>query len=177
MSQDMRSDVGLLCALLDESPLVRDRLTGYVAPLSAKLLAHWTDRSIQTVSDYRTGKTNIPAEFWKRFLEHYYDPRVIVLFIPGSVIWEAVTTEGIDAVTAPAFFREALHAEAQYHEQQTYLANILADGRVDELDASTVVGYHDAFHRHRHTDAQLFRAIVAHYNKTTLAKAAKESQP
>ena len=77
MEHDVRSDAELLELLVNEAPIVPDRVTGRNVVLSAKQVATWTGRSIHTVSDYKNGKSNIPADFWRQLLEHYFDLRIL----------------------------------------------------------------------------------------------------
>lgn len=172
MAREMRSDADLLNTLLNEGPIILDRVTRHAAALSTKVIAHWTDRSIQTVSDYKNGKLNIPVDFWRRVLEHHMDERITALIVPDTCEFELVATDTLDPTTGPQWFREAIQGEGEHHEQQKYLAEILADGRVDELDTASVQGYHDAYHRHRQRDAALHRAIIRQYQRALARKEA-----
>jgi hypothetical protein len=157
--------VDLLVHLTDDCPVVFDRRSGGPVSLTAKVIARWTDRSLQTISDYRTGKTNIPVEFWRRVLEHYFDARIIALLVPDCLHWEAFDHDHL-VDTAPAFFRQAIAAEGAHHEQMKYVADILGDGRVDELDAGTIQKFSDAYVAHRTRDAQLHRSIIAAFHRS-----------
>jgi len=162
--EDMRRDVELLNAVLNESPHVRDVHTDHWVCLSAKQLADWTNRSLQTISDYRTGKTNIPVDFWRAVFERTCDLRIVALLVPIDLFNVEVNRRQERAPETPAqFFREALVAEGEYHEQQKVLCDILADGKIDDLDARRVTAYDDAFWRHRVRDASLHRAVLAKY--------------
>jgi len=160
--QDMRSDVELLVHLTDDCPVVFDRVARFNVVLTAKVIARWADRSLQTISDYRSGKTNIPIEFWRRVLEHYFDARIIQLLVPDCLYWEAFDP-GRLVNTAPSFFKEAVAAEGAHHEQMKMVAEILGDGRVDEIDASSIAKFNDAYMEHRTRDIALHRSINAAY--------------
>ena len=173
MATEMRADADLLNVLLNETPLVVDRITGRSVAVNAKMVAHWTDRSIQTVSDYRIGKLNIPVCFWRRILEHYLDSRIAGLIIPDTCEYDVQALDGTDPVTGPQWFREAITAEGEHHEQQKHLADILADGRVDELDSSSVQAYDDAYRRHRMRDAMLHQGIIRRYKRAVAVREAE----
>lgn len=160
MSEDVRRDAELLHHLLCCEPAIQDRVTGGLAQITAKRIALWTDRSEQTISDYRTGKTNIPVDFWRRILEHHLDRRIIELLAPNDVTIELEVLHLHRPATGPEFFREAVKSEGEHHQQMKYLAEMLADGRIDELDATTVQAYEDAYQKHRLTDAALRSAIL-----------------
>lgn len=166
---DMRADAELLNAMLNDAPLIHLD-DGATVALSAKLIAHWTDRATQTISDYRTGKLNIPVDFWRALLSHYFDMRIVQLILPGGYSAEVHSHGEYIPLTGPQWFREAILAEREHHEQSMYLADILADGRVDETDAQTIKGYDDAFHAHRHREALLHRAILTAYRRNQLAR-------
>jgi hypothetical protein len=170
MSEDMRSDVELLNAVLDQAPPVLDRRSGQSMTLSAKLLAHWTGRSLQTVSDYRIGKTNIPVEFWRAILDHCFDMRIVGLILPDCYNIELTRTDDPPPQGGREWFRDAVAAEGEHHEQLKYLCDILGDGRVDELDGGAVQKFHDAYMRHRVRDATLHRAITHAYERAVAAK-------
>lgn len=164
MVYEMRTDADLLNKLCDEAPLVTDRVTGRIVTLSRQTLAYWTGMSVQTISDYATGKHNIPADFWRRVLEHYVDPRILLLLLPDDGCFDVCVTDRATPADEPAFFKEALALQKAHNEQLTYILDILSDGRIDELDASTIHQYRDAHHGHRLRDAQLYRAINATFS-------------
>ena len=170
MCHEMRTDAELLGTILNEAPVVRDRQTGRPFVLSAKVLAGWTGRSIQTVSDYRIGKTNIPVDFWKLLLTRFIDNRILALFTPGDMDIEMHSIPACRHETASAFFIETLKAEREHSEMQQWIAEILADGQVDELDASTIQKYDDAYHVHRVRDAALHRGILTRFNRAMAAR-------
>lgn len=172
MCHEMRSDAELLNAILNDADCVRDRQTGRVRVLSAKLLAAWTGRSVQTVSDYRVGKTNIPIDFWKLLLTRVIDTRVLALITPGDMSIEMNSIPACQHETASAFFIESLKAEQEHSEMQQRIAEILADGQVDELDAATVQQYDDTYHAHRLRDAALHRGILAKFNRSVAIRGA-----
>lgn len=161
---EMRSDADLLNNLCDSGACVRDRVTGRGVCITRKLIAEWTGYSIQAISDFGTGKTRIPAHFWKDFLRHHFDGRIIDLFVPDEYGSEFVDLRINPPQTGRSFFKDAVATMGLYHEQQKYIAEILADGRVDELDAATVQRYADAYAHHRHEDAALHRAILHKFN-------------
>lgn len=168
---EMRSDVDLLNALCGEAPIVVDRTTGLAVSLGRKQLAHWTGLAVQTVSDYSTGKYNIPVDFWRRVLDHYLDARIIGLLLGDSHNYELVHHGEVRPNTAPEFFRDAVEQVGAFVAQQEYIAEILIDGRIDELDGNSVQEYHDAYLRHRLLDAKLHRSIIDKYQRAVAAKA------
>ena len=171
MSDDVRRDAELLSALLNDAALVRDRLDGQIARFVVKQLAVWTGKAEQTISEYRNGTRNIPVEFWRSILEHFCDRRIIALLIPEEFDFEISDVRCNCPASAPAFFRDAVEAEIAYHEQMKQVAELLADGRIDEFDVGTVKEYDDAFHAHRLRDANLHHAIINTYNRALERKA------
>lgn len=167
----MRRDADLLDTLLNEAPPFVDH-NGCPRSVNAKLIAHWTDRALQTVSDYRTGKLNIPIDFWRCILVHYMDARIFALLMPDGYAFEFTPLNPATARTGPEWFSEAVRAEGAYHKQMTYVAQILEDGKVDESDAVVVQAYDDAYHAHRQRDAELHQAIVHQYERAVAAKEA-----
>lgn len=167
---DMRTDAELLNTLLNEAPAVVDRRTGIGAVLSAKQLGHWTGLAVQTISGYRTGQVNIPVSFWQKILEHHLDRRIAALIMPSNVMFDLLPAVQEHAGRSKDFFTEAIESLGLHHEKSKYLAEILSDNRVDELDHSTVQEYHDAWDRHRQRDFELHAAILATYNRAMLAK-------
>jgi len=171
MSDELRRDAELLSALLNDAALVRDRVDGQVARFVVKQLVVWTGKAEQTISEYRNGTRNIPVEFWRSILEHFCDRRIIALLIPEEFDFEISDVRCNCPASAPAFFRDAIEAEIAYHEQMKAVAQILADGRIDDFDAKTVREYDDAFHVHRKRDANLHHAIVNTFNRAVERKA------
>lgn len=165
MDHDVRTDAELLGWFCDYTPVVTDRVTGRRLVVSAKLLAAWTGKSLQMVSQYRSGTTNIPVEFWQRILDHHVDRRIIALMVPSDLTFEIVDARCNMPASPKEFFKDAVAAEIAYHDQMKHVAEILADGQVDELDADTVQAYADAFEIHRLRDAALHHAIVNTFNR------------
>ena len=170
MCQDMRNDVELLNAILDHGMVIVDRQTSGNVLVTAKALAYWTQRSLQTVSDYRVGKTNIPVEFWRRILEHMFDLRIVNLLLPSTIHCELIPLEDIQPRTAKDFFREAVEAEGEHSTQQRYLCDLLADGRIDETDGQAIQRYDDAYWAHRRRDAVLHRSILKAFEQSVAVK-------
>ena len=170
-STDVGRDADLLNTLLNEAPPFVDH-NGCPNSLNAKLIAHWTDHALQTVSDYRTGNLNIPVSFWRRILIHYMDARILALLIPDGYAFEVTPLNPATARTGPEWFSEAVKAEGAYHKQMMYVAAILEDGKVDESDAVVVQAFDDAYHAHRQRDAELHRDIVHQYKRAVAAKGA-----
>ena len=168
----MRHDADLLNVMLNEAAVFEDPLDGRVKSFNAKLIARWTDRALQTVSDYRTGRLNIPIDFWRRILTHYMDARICALLIPDGFAFEVTPLNLATARTGPEWFTEAVKAEIAHHKQQTYLAEILVGDEVDETVATVVQAYDDAYYAHRQRDAELHRAIVRQYQRAVAAKEA-----
>ena len=175
MANEMRTDAELLDALLNEASILIDQNHNRAHSFNVKVVAHWTGLSVQTISDYRTGKTNIPVDFWRRILEHNFDMRIVRLLIPDAYHADITPLTAGPPRTGPQWFRQAVEAEGKHHEQQVYLAEILADGRVDETDAATIQAYDDAFFVHRQRDALLHRAIVTEYRRAVARKEASRS--
>ena len=88
MESEMRTDVELLIALCDDGATVVDRRTGRPLTINAKALSLWSGLSLQTISDYKTGKYNIPISFWRSILDRYVEPRIVSLLIPDGVLFE-----------------------------------------------------------------------------------------
>ncbi len=172
MEGEMRSDVELLLNLCNKASLVHDRLTRRWVSFSRQRVAHWTGLAVQTVSDYCSGKYNIPIEFWRRILEHCYDPRIVALLLGDPSRWELLIDTDPEPQTGADFFRRAVEDSGAYHEQQKYIAEILADKRIDELDTQTVVDYNDAYAHQRYLGAQLHRGINRVYHDALAAKGA-----
>ncbi len=168
---DVRRDAELLSAMLYDEIWVRDRADGKARQFTVKTLVLWTGKSEQTISQYRNGTSNIPVEFWRAVLDHHLDSRVVGLLIPLDVRIDLVIDRGDPPANPAEFFRAAVKAEGEHHEQMKYIADILADGRIDELDAETVEAYENAFHQHRGTDAALHRAIRNTYARRCEQKA------
>lgn len=163
MCQDMGRDVELLNDLLNSAPVVQDRLTGRTVVISAKVLAGWSGRSVQSVSDYRIGRTNIPVEFWRSILARFYDLHIVSLIMPDNINFETTTTDYADPLPVKDLFRAAVEAEIVHYGKMKYVAEIIADGQIDELDTLTIKEYRSAFYAHRVRDMQLFRSITARF--------------
>ncbi len=172
MEHEMRTDAELLNAIADEAPLVTDRLTGRPVCVSRKVIALWTGLSIQTISDYGTGKLNLPVDFWKRFLAHYLEPRVVALIMPPNCAYEVYPTIIPTPLGAPAFFQQMLAVEKAHHAMMIRIVDILGDGRVDELDGSSIKQYDDDYHEHRQRDDLLHRTVMATYQQAVAQKEA-----
>jgi len=169
MDREMRTDVELLLTLVDNEPTVIDYVTGRPVMVTRKCVARWTGRSIQTISDYVSGRYNIPIEFWARLLEHYHDARIADLVLMHTD-YELFFHDKATPASTRDFFRRAVEESGLHHQKQVYIADLLADGRIDELDASTVQAYADAYVHHRMADAALHRAIIETFNRAMHAK-------
>lgn len=170
MDQDMRQDVELLNFLCDQAVVYTDRLTGQTYQLSKKLVARWTNRAIQTISDYATGKINIPVEFWRMLLAHIDEPRIIFLLLGDRDDIDWAFLPAGDVRTTKDFLEGAIRDQGEYHQTQVYLAELLRDGRIDEADAPTVQKFVDAYVAHRATQASLQRSIVQAFNKAVAGR-------
>jgi len=171
VSDDVRRDAELLSALLNDAACVRDRVDGTVTRFIVKQLCVWTNLSEQTISEYRNGMRNIPIDFWRRILEHYFDRRIVVLLVPDGLCFEVVDIRCNCPASPREFFRDAIEAEIAYHDQMKRVAELLADGRIDETDGTCVQEYEDAFQTHRERDANLHHAIINTYNHAVKPKA------
>jgi len=170
--REMRNDMDLLNELFDTAPVVLDQVSKRHVVLTRKRVAFWTGFSVQNISDYCTGKYNIPIDFWRRFLEHVRDLRVVALLLGDSGNWELQFPDG-DGVLAThvELFRQAVTAEGEYHEQMKYVAEILADGRVNELDATRVSAFSNAYYQHRATNAHLHQAVLMRFERAQARRA------
>jgi len=166
MVYEMRTDAELLNVLLNEAPMVAEQRTGHTQALSAKLIGYWTGRAVQTVSDYRTGKLNIPIDFWRRILDHYLDMRIVRLLISDLYIVEVTPHVAPPPPVGVEWFHQAVEVIGTFHAQQKSLADIIADGKVDASDAAAVAAYDRAFHEHRATEAALHRATLAAFENS-----------
>lgn len=162
---EMRSDVDLLNALCDEAPVVEDLVTGRPVAISRKLLAQWTGVSIQTVSDYGTGKYNIPLDFWSRILAHHFDARIPAMLFAQCGYPVTFGMCRVPVSCERGFFKSAVEESGAYHETQKQIAELLADGRIDELDASTIQKYDDAHCRFISLSVGLHATIMRRYRE------------
>ena len=153
----MRTDAELLNHLVDVAPIVVDRLTSHALQLSRATVAAWTGLAVQTISDYCTGRLNIPVSFWQRILLHHLDLRIVHLILLLNCACEIYATELPPISSARAFFRQALELEGTHHAMMSRIVDIIADGRVDELDTESIEAYHDTYHDHRERDDRLHR--------------------
>ena len=64
-------------------------------------------------------------------------------------------------------FRQSLISEAEHAEKQRLIVEIIADGRINELDHEGVAAYNKAYVIHRQRDAALHCAINATYARET----------
>jgi hypothetical protein len=160
---DMRRDAELLAALIQAEPWVLDRMDGKCRQIIVKTLVAWTGKSEQTISQYRTGQSNIPMEFWRSILNHHLDCRIVALLIPIDVCFELTINSDKGPLSPPEFFREAVQASGDFYEEMKYVSEILADGRVDELDAARMENYEISFYKHRLSEAALNREIKNTY--------------
>jgi len=166
MDYEMRTDAELLIDLFNDAPLVTDRISGVAFPLSRKLVASWTGMSVKTISDYCTGKYNIPIDFWRRWIEHNFDVRILQLLLGNSGKYEIIVNDAIDPLTPGAMFKSIVEQDGLYHKQMMYLADIIADGRIDEVDNASVERYHHAHQHHRVRDLQIHEFIMASHAKS-----------
>ncbi len=166
MHYEMNTDAQLLNELFDQSPIVTDCITGVTYALSRKLVASWTGKSLQTISDYGTGKYNIPIYFWRCWLEHSFDLRILELLLGNSGKYEIIHNDFIDPLSPGDMFRAAVEQEGLHHKQMMHLADIIADGRVDDVDKESVVKYHHTHQLHRVRDAQLHAYIMQAHAKS-----------
>ena len=163
MNCEMRTDAELLNTLLNEGAVILDRITGNHISFCAKVLAQWTDLSVQTISEYRTGVRNIPVSFWKRVLAHCPDWRIISLMVPDQFCIELYDEKPAPHLSVTDFLRKGGEAVARHGKLLKYIADIVADGRIDELDRSTIQQFFDEYERMRTTQAQLRHAIRKQY--------------
>lgn len=170
---EMRSDVDLLNCLCDEAPVVTDLVTGLPVAISRKLLARWTGVSIQTVSDYGTGKYNIPLDFWSRVLAHHFDPRIPRMLFTHCGFPVCFGMCIVSPGAERGFFKSAVAESGAYHETQKQIAELLSDGRIDELDENTIQKYDDAHARFislsvglHATIMRRFRAAISERSRT-----------
>ncbi len=160
MSPEMRDDAELLSHICDSAPIVRDRQTGIETLVCAKVLACWTSLSVQTISEYRSGVRNIPTSFWRAILTRWHNPGIVNLLIPDDYHAELIDFKEPVPLTSTQFFRDAVEESGLFAEKQKHLANILADGDINELDRQDIMEYHDAFLEQRQTSDLLHRAVM-----------------
>lgn len=160
MDHEMGVDADLLNELFEAAPVVRDRRLGRDVCFSRKQISHWTGKSIQTISDYCLGGRNIPTEFWQRILSHSFDMRIIRLLVPEDIECEFRFPEVRPPQGARQFFRDALELEKAHHEMMVYFCEIIADGRIDELDEARIAAYDAAYYKHRLHDMILHGEIM-----------------
>ncbi len=156
---EMHRDHELLAELLNEAPHTPD------GPLCVKLLSRWTGRAGQTISEYRNGQRTIPVEFWRQLLMHWRCPRIVDLLLGGcsyEIVFDADVPDLSSDVSA---FKAALESMETFHETGAAIAQLFADGRVDEADASTIRRYNVAYFRHRWQSAQVHKAVNRLYDQ------------
>ncbi len=168
MDREMRSDAELLNCLCDEAPVITFA-SGGVASLSKKLIAQWTGRSVQTVSDYATGKLNIPIDFWSRILVHFHEPRIVALLL-GDSLYEYTRLPADAQPTGRQFFKDAVTESGAHHEKMKHIAGILEDGHINELDARRVQEYHDSYIQHRYRSAVLHHQVMHAFQRSRAEK-------
>ena len=174
MDHEMRSDVDLLVDIFNNNPLVTDRAIGRQVVVTRKLVSYWTGVSIQTISTYCTGQHNIPIHFWRVLFSKCPDPRIPALLLGYEENYELILHDDDESCAPREFFKEAVENNGTHHETQKYIAEIIADGRIDELDERSVTDYHDAYIVHRQTEARLHRAIMNTYQRHAVkARAAR----
>ena len=171
MWPDMRRDAALLSALLNDVDVVCDRVDGKLRQFTVKTLVAWTGKAEQTISQYRNGLSNIPIEFWRAVLEHHLDPRIVALLIPIDVRFELTIDSEKEPASSPEFFRQAIKSLEGYGKVMSYIAEMLADNRIDELDARTVDDFQRDFHAHRMAESALYRGICNTFNRIMERKA------
>jgi hypothetical protein len=147
-------DAELLDDILNTGGIARDRHL-----ITAKLLAHASGYSVKTISDYRRGKLTIPSQFWRaawNVTRMRSIPNLILADTPCDItIHDHLRRiEGDAAVLA-----QAIEAVGDFHKRQSYLADILKDGRIDEADRDAVAKYNEAYHQGRQHEAGIHFAI------------------
>lgn len=169
MESEMRSDAELLNCLCNEAPVITYS-SGAIGSLSKKTLAEWSGRSIQTVSDYATGKLNIPIDFWARILTHYHEPRIVALLL-GDGLYECYRLPAEGQRCCRQFFVDAVTESGAHHEKMRIVAEILQDGHINELDGRKVQEYHDSYIQHRDRSAILHHQIMNAYQRSRAERA------
>ena len=139
--REMNSDVDLFCELLADAPICLDGQS-----LNAKRLALWTNRSVKTISDYRTGKLTIPVHIWRAVFLRLPDSRIANLILGGTcdIVRNDVLPELDDQ---PASYDSLLEISKMHHESMVYLADIMRDGRINEADAERLDSYNQTWRK------------------------------
>lgn len=165
MVHEMRRDVELLIWLCDATPVYVDRVSGRNVLVTAKAIAQWTGRAAQTISDYRSGRINIPVEVWRLLLVHIDEPQIFMLLIGDRDDIEVVFHRRPGSEPTKEILLGAIEDQGRFHQTQHYLADILKDGRIDEADAQRIQAYSDAYAAHRFSEASLHRTIIRAFEK------------
>jgi len=159
---DMRADIDLLNDILDRH--------------TRKQLCMWADISHETLSQYVNCGRNIPVGFWRSLFRATKDLRIL-----GLITCDIACEIYVQPAELPAcgrdFFAQSVTDSGKYHEMQTYIAELLRDNRIDEVDGETVQHYADSYLAHRANSALLFRAIMRTYQRSVAAKSAGKENP
>jgi hypothetical protein len=158
-AREMKYDAQLLADLIDDAAGGR------------KWFAYKTGMHVNTIQAYTTSRINIPIDFWRRAFALTHDPRIIDLLL-GDVSYEVTFEDRLpDLATDTTRLTEVMDSMGKFHQSQTYLADILRDGRITETDAEAVKRYNHARAKFRLHESALHRAInVAFAESTTGAR-------
>lgn len=151
---EMSYDAELLDTLLNESMVMRDG-----AVLTAKALAYRTGYAVQTISAYRRGKLTIPTRFWRFVWNFTRDSRVANLLLQDTPCEICFSDCVRDIADNDALLAAAIESLGKFHQQETYLLDILKDGRINEADRASIDKFNAAYAHSRQTQAEVHRAI------------------
>lgn len=137
--RDMNLDVDLLCRIIDTETA------------TVKQLAFWSDKSCDTIYAYRSGRIpNIPTGFWRRILPKlrevnspfaYEIPSLILGDCECSLVFDSILPD----VRSPGCATALLRAHIAACQTEQYLAELFADGRIDEADRERLQAYENSF--------------------------------
>lgn len=129
--------------------------------ITVKQLAMWTGYAAPTVYKYRDGHKTIPSIIWRVLYKRTRDPRIVEL-ITGDVPVAVVPLDvGDDDV--PSAIAHLLDVREKQIDWEKALHKILADGRIDALDARRIREMKAQFPLMIRTQAQLQQAITRQY--------------
>jgi hypothetical protein len=154
--REMKADVELFREILDDE--------GH--GLNVKSVAHLTRLSRDTIYAYQLGRINIPITVWSQLFEQTRDLRIVTM-LAGSVPMEFFSRDLMPDLTDDAgSLRGALQSMKDFHQMQAELAEIVADGRIDQSDAESVRKYNRHFVQHMAHSHAVHRAINTNYQRS-----------
>lgn len=135
-----------------------------------KGIAQVTDLSVNTIYAYRNGKIRIPVGFWRRLYAATRDPRIPALVV-GDQVFRVVPEASVPDLTDDvASLRGAIESIGKFHELQSHLADIIADGKINADDAAAVREYNGSYAHFVTHGAAIHRAINKAFDQATHTK-------